>query len=630
MAADDRVWAEPSQDMMTSGKIDTRPGKVEEWIAALPLADTRESARRIFHALRDLNQAPLNDRHHFQIMELFREPVLYICSALQKHFVSHEFPLPPRQQKISALEREIQMATANGYKIIANNLVDIDTGHNTPLAASAIHRALRYLGRVLLNGYKTYSGAPEHVWKEIHQLYHYAELQNLHLVPVTDIENWFAARTNVVDIYKQILLLAMADPFHLKPEETEKVYIVLSAWTSHCRLSSINETAATGMFGVNLEDDEQPLPVTAAQAQMSGTWRILDIVGLTQTLRSLHESPHTLVRIVPGDARTAMSKDLLQHLMFSWGITPKRRSRRLDSSTKVIVTLGLSSTHYFATTTTAFFGAHQPRETLDLLAATRHSLFERCSVRPDRDAAKKKLPEFTSRSEFSGRAVEGLQVTERRVLSMKDFLNIENYDGAVPDIESIDEVAATPLFDSFECTTINESNEGTRLRWACLSWEGTNSPRMRVGELVSIRGLGGNGSLWIIGIIRWMKKTANAAFEFGIQFLSPAADAVAVRIKDDRTGQLGDYQRALLLPEIPAIDRPATLVMPALVFRKGMAALLNVGGFELEIILAAPLHSSQFFGQFHFTVIDGIDRQDKAQASKEIQSRDMDSIWDII
>lgn len=614
---------------MTSGTIDTRPGKVEEWIAALPLADTRESARLVFHALRDLNQAQLNDRHRYQILELLREPVLYICTALQQHFVSHEFPLPPRQQKISTLEREIQAAMASGYKIIANNLVDIDSGRNTPLAAGSLHRALRYLGRVLLNSYKTYAGAPANIWQEVHQLYHYAELQNLHLVPVTDIENWFAARTNVEDIYKQILLLAMADPFHLKPEESEKVYIVLSAWTAHCHLSPISASTPASMFGVNLEGDEQPLPITATQTQTPGTWRTLDTTGLSQTLRSLHESPNALVRVAPGDARTALSKDLLQYLMFSWGITPKRRSRRLQSTTRVIVTLGLSSTHYFAMTTAAYFSAQHPRETLDLLAATRNSLFERCPTRPDRDASSQKLPEFASKSEFSGRAVDGLQVTERRVLTMKDFLNIDDYDGDIPDIESIDEIAATPLFDSFECTTINESNEGTRLRWACLSWEGTNSPRMRVGELVSIRGLGGNGNLWIIGIIRWMKKTANAQFEFGIQFLSPAAEAVAIRLKDERTGQLGEYQRALLLPEIPAIDRPATLVMPALVFRTGAAAMLNIGGFEIEIIVGSPLHNSPFFGQFHFAVINNTARDRNAARAAESTSDEMDSVWEI-
>ena len=404
----------------------------------------------------------------------------------------------------------------------------------------------------------------------------------------------------------------------------------VSAWASCCQLTQATDTPAAGMFGVNLEADEPPRPLTVAQAQSPGSWRMLDATGLTQTLRGLNDSPNDLVRVIAGDTRTAMSKDLLQHLMFSWGIMPKRRSRRLKSSTKVIVTLGLSSTHYFASATAAYFGARQPREVLDLLAATRDALFSRCEVRPDQNPENKTLPEFSSRSEFSGRTVEGLQVTERRVLTMKDFLNIEGYDGNAPDIESANEIAATPLFDSYECTTVNESNEGTRLRWACLSWEGANSPRMRVGELVSIRGLGGDGSQWIIGIIRWMKKTANATFEFGIQFLAPAAEAVAIRINDDRNGQSGDYQRALLLPEMPVINRPASLITPALIFRKGVAARLNVGGYEIDIILATSLHNNAFFSQFHFSVINGIARDDYSTATDTMDETSLETVWELI
>lgn len=622
--------AAAAQEMITSGKIDTRPGKVEEWIAALPMADTGASARLVFHALRDLNQATLNDRQRFQILELLREPVLYIAGALQKHYLHQEFPLAPRQQKISGLERELQASMADGYKIIANNLVDLDSGYNTPLAAGAIHRALRYLGRVLLNCYKTYAGAPAQTWKEIHQLYHYAEIRHLHRVPVTDIENWFSSRTDVEDMYKQIVLLAMADPFHLTQEETERIHITLSAWTAHCRVTQTLDSRASGLFGVNLESDEPPRPVSTAQTQSSGVWRIIDAADLTQTLRSLHDSPHDPVRVVAGDARTAMSKTLLQHLMFSWGILPKRRSRRLSSATKVVVTLGLSSTHYFASASAALHGARQPKEALDLLAASREAIFSRCKLRPDRNPADKIKPEFTSRSEFSGRMVEGLQVTERRMLTMRDFLSVEGDAPPAYDAAVVDEIAATPLFDSYECTAVNESNEGTRLRWACLSWEGANAPRMRVGELVSIRGLGGDGTQWIIGVIRWMKKTADAAFEFGIQFLAPAAEAVALRVHAEHGDATGAYQRVLLLPEMPAINRPASLITPALICRRGMAAVLNIGGYELEIMLTTALLNNSYFSQFHFAVIDGAAPARDAAPRMATADNDPEAIWDLI
>ena len=624
--------------MTTTGKFDTRPAKVEEWIAALPLADVGESARLVLHALRDINHSNINDRHRFQILELFRDPTLYIANALQKLYIGQEFPLPPRKRGMNEMERDVLSELAQGYKVVVNNLVDKDTGLNTTLSATSIHRAIRYLGRVLITCYKSYSPAPENTWKEIHHLYYYAELRDLYHVPVNDMENWFAARTNIEDIYKQIILLAMADPYHLAQNETDKIDVVIGIWAPKCRLLDAGDSDnRSGMFGVNLDSDEQPRPVTAADMVNVDDWRILDTSGLTQIMRSLGESPDSSVRAVPEDARTAMTKEFLQHLMYSWGITPKRRSHRLPSNSKVVVTLGLSSTHHFAEMTAHFASTHNSKEIVDPLAETRESLFNQCKSPVNRQPDKKRLPEFSTRSEFDGKVAEGLHVSERRVLTMKDFLKVDEYHGDIPDLETADEIAATPLFDAFECETVNESNEGTRLRWACLAWEGANSPRMRVGELVSIRGLGMDGRQWIIGAIRWMKKTADSAFEFGVQFLSPAAQAVAICVRNLGGAKFGDYQRSLLLPAITSINRPATLITPALIFRQGDKVRLNIDGVELEVALITALHKGSFFGHYQFSVIDAVkdDEPDADDSNAENQADNVNtsadnSTWEII
>ena len=72
-----------------------------------------------------------------------------------------------------------------------------------------------------------------------------------------------------------------------------------------------------------------------------------------------------------------------------------------------------------------------------------------------------------------------------------------------------------------EWDVVNESAGGLRLRRA------TSRQAIAVGDVLGIRMMG--RPRWIVGVVRWITAGDGGAFEFGMQFVAPAARAVWVR-----------------------------------------------------------------------------------------------------
>ena len=96
--------------------------------------------------------------------------------------------------------------------------------------------------------------------------------------------------------------------------------------------------------------------------------------------------------------------------------------------------------------------------------------------------------------------------------------------------------------------------------------------------------------------------------------------------------QNSQYLRALLLPAIAAISRPATLLTPRLPFQEGNKVSINLNGQELRAILSRRQTSTGSFSQFEYRKLD----QQSAPAGSPVTAQerpgksgeeDFDSLW---
>src|SRR5690554_8008684 len=88
----------------------------------------------------------------------------------------------------------------------------------------------------------------------------------------------------------------------------------------------------------------------------------------------------------------------------------------------------------------------------------------------------------------------------------------------------------------------------------------------------------------------------------GIELIAPHCTPCAVKLLR-KTDDPSQYLRALLVPEVTAIDRPATLLTPRLPFQVNNKVMLLLGGQEKRAQLTSRLSSTGSYSQFEYQQI---------------------------
>lgn len=568
----------PCPDKSLDMAFDPHPVKVKEWIEHLPPINTGETARALYCALATLNRATLPVQHRCQILELFRTPVRQVTVALKKQYIGAAFPLSDQNLKDAHLARGLHSEMATGYKVALNNLITHQSSLFTAgKALLLLHHAMQYLIDALLTSYQIYTPCPNTVWRDIHQLYHYAEQKHIHESAIHTTEGAPIPHHSISDLYKQALLLSLANPYHLSQSEIGTVVVVLGQCASLSRLEPVSDnTNLAESFLIDPEKDEPTSSPTTKNHRLSKSCRALDTSPLMHHLRNTLSQQE-----IQTSQKTLLPNDLLFKLMSSWEAAPQRNFSRIDKNSVLVVAVGLSAIH------NAISGA---------------------STSPAQEAPKGKAC-------FTSRPVKGLygpeeswdkQAEEKEQLDVWNVVTQTAYfakqqEQQPASYKQASPPAATLPVATYECAVVNESANG-----ACLAWEGNKkSVKFKIGELIGIRiTTQGNLQEWGVAVIRWMKHVKNSRMEFGIQMIAPIAEPVTLSRYDTGKNAI-DQTAVLLLPEIKAINQPATLVVPAHIFSAGNKVIIKThsgkGGNMQTALLTEPLQNTGLFVQFRFT-----------------------------
>ena len=607
----------PEQSKPMSGSFDTRPREVETWVAALPMANTGESARRIFNALKEINRLSISTHDRFKVMEIFRTPVFHITSVLKKHYVTQNLPLSPKNQKIAELAIQLYSEMAMGYKtIVEEKLNSTFSKLSSKTLTYSIHRTIQYLSNVLLCSYQIYIQHPEHVWLQIHRLYLYAEENQLHNTQLkNNIRTENASESSISDIYKQTLLLALAGPYRLRQQVTESVFITLESMVSACQILPLSEANNEGYgFIINLNSDAAPGYFRDDGTVNPTFHRVID----TSKLTHLFEQPLPTAENSPVSIPDNVRKLLIQ----TWSGKSHRAFSRTTKSNETAITLGLSATHHY----------------IDEIV--RPLLSDNTQPCP---TATESIQPVDAESDSAEDAV----IDESANYTSTPVFGISNLDDHTPDVwdpdftyrannptfslSTVEENDTTlqkkaALYSPLSCKGINESAAGYCLL-GNLTY-GKDSQKVQVGELVGIRdNLVANSTQLSIGVIRRIKKWNNG-LELGIQKLAPCADAIATAAIA-KEGQQEKYQRSLVLPDLPAIDQQATIITHAwhCIDDQLMA---NVHGRFSRIKLTKQLESTGVFNQFEFSMIENNDTEPKKESGFITSEDEFEAVWKLI
>jgi len=348
----------PSFSARSYADVEIRPAKAKKWLSELPILNVIDSSHKVFSSLSTLNRMGIDDKDRLVLLELYTDPVHMLSQEMQKSFIGLPLPLSDRNKMSAERNRQFAMEMAYGYKRIILNAFQAEK--NKPKEklmaemALPIQRAIRYLSEILLRSYQFYATCPQGIWQEIHTLYRYAESLDLIDVAVDDPLNRAVARSSISHVYKQALLVDLSDPFHLPVRIIQMIHQYLDRWASFAQLTEA-ATVDTGecRFLIDQKSDRASHAFSAdVQITAPDQYRLLNTIELA---RVIHAQLSVLKANQPLDTEgldvsffDEGGQELLQRLISSWGLIPRRHFLRSDKQgSKLEVATGVDSINYW-------------------------------------------------------------------------------------------------------------------------------------------------------------------------------------------------------------------------------------------------------------------------------------------
>ena len=497
----DNLFLLPKRHGLSRSENEFSRKKIKRWVDDLPLGNIARVSHELYGKLERLNRINIPPLDRFEILQLLQTPLSFILDTLKRDCTKGATPLSTKSRLIADMRLEIMIQIVIAYKVVLAQFHDDSiTGfllhRNT--RSEALRNALYYLGEILLHSYIIYQPSLNYVWKELHGIYYYSVSNELHLGKQIVTDKGRSERLNIDDLYKQILLLALANPNALLRGEVEKVCAALAQWITSVELVSVKDPVwAKSFFLIDAQIDAMPCaPNLCQKDKIDIGWALItdNLVKLLEEEAKAEEAAHQQSKkLRPADA---VSDRLLNKLKSAW--TQEIRSREVRSHTSGLVELvcGL--------------------EPLYLLHGG-----ERLSN------ANEMAPEprpFSSNSGYTHIGSVALDNDEVLIEVDPGVLQGRNTDkdtAALPEIQNIS-------VGRKECITTNKSENGYYLNWPENGENGTH-----VGELVGVSPMNNkdSGVDVNLGVIRWMHVERPGFIGMGIELLNGFAEPIILQRK---------------------------------------------------------------------------------------------------
>lgn len=566
----------PSQPRLSF--CEATPRDLKRWIAGLPKANIGETARQLYQGLGELNQLLTPSDNRLHLLELLRPEVYFVCQHLERHFLHQAIMLDERSRKISNLCQALQSHLAIGYKQIVLRIAPKYSKDRAALLGLALQRATHALTGQLVRATQLYSPPPEHLWFELHQLYRTACQLQLQQRRVHDDLASLTTELSLEQTYIAALLLGSARCNQLRQNQIARLAEVLEPWSALLKLHP--GTPDDGLFAISAELDVGPRYRSMFRSEQRAGLLGFDPQPLVNTLEAhlLHQDTSK-----PLPVPTGLSFDTLQHLHATWGEAAERSFQRTVGQGNLTVCVGMSALHFY-------LGGERSFSDMLKHPGARAANFSHAVAEGEKDSWS--------------------QAFDAAPQNNEQFLPYEEiqYDHLGEDESSAD---AAPHYPTYALPVINHSPGGY-----CLGWPKEVPAELQSGEMLGIQDSVSLG--WSIAVIRWIRQVRGGGTQMGIELVAPHAQPCGlqlVRSRDDHS----QYLRGLLLPEISAIDVPATLLAPRLPFQEGSKVLINTHGEEHRAGLNRRVASTHSFNQFAYRSLEA--------AQNGGSEEDFDSLW---
>lgn len=479
----------------------------EYWLSQLQFTNIRSAQEEILDRLGQLNRCAVSGAGRLEILEALRETVSFVQSEYRKKLAGKPLPLSEDEKSVLAGLMTLWNGMAVGYQrcLLATGEGETIVSHK----ALICQRLLRYVGVQILEYVLACMEIPSESWREVNRVYAHAEASGIAASPVEDFLSGHNP-SSCKNIYVQVLLAHLANPYELPRSQIQCLSHWLDAWSDMVTVGRSLPSKGEGAppLAVDLATDD------GAQAAANLAWRdsvrYLDLSRISKDLRvkiTLLQQGQTPQSLGLGDDSPQPGcGQLLAYLHRSWceGQIP-RFLERSNTNRRVQVCFGQIHIHYFISGK-AF--SQPKKKSKDLSEQQRKEIaaFGHVVSRTGKVSALQ-----------AGFTQESWQVVDRSALGMR---------------------------------LLRQGGEGTRV-----------NPNQLIGIDPA------DGSPFVMGVVRWLVVLHGGELKAGIRTFPGAPQAVAVRPTGLNVKESEKYVQAFLLPHVPALQIPGSLVLPAGWFR---------------------------------------------------------------
>ena len=478
-----------------------------DWLSAQPLANPAQAQALLLRQLNLLNGFATAPAERLKILELLRDPIAFAQTESARKFAGRPLPLAPAEQAGMDANRTLWQAVQTGYLHCLAACLE-GSADVRPHAALIAQRAISALRAELLDIYRAPTDPPASLWQALHRVFATAENLDALAHPVNDSLQTEHPASSVAAAYAQTLLLHRASPYELSGRQLMQVERWLHRWGG--KVAVLKAPPAEPRVPPLLVDLAADTPEAPAAGEQ-GPLRWLDLSDLSRSVkrRIAHlqkgESPASLG--LGEDCVQPSCENLLRHLYQQWfkGGAARLHPRHAVSGTCRLVT-GLEAIHYYLSG--KIFRQPGQGGAMTKTQADEIATFGRVATRHEDDYSR----------------MQGFMVEAWRVL--------------------------------------DESATGFRLMRPLVQAGG----RIGGGQMVAIMPDGSRG--FLLAVARWSRLTGGAELQAGIQIMPGAPRTVALR-GTGLTAVNEKYRPGFMLPAVPALQYPESVIVPAGWFRAG-------------------------------------------------------------
>lgn len=545
----------PATNLDKAELLSPPPDQLAAWLDALNLVNAEDSSAQVIQALTSYNQCDMDSPERLSALGQFVPVVVQLVDTLRSSYRGSGFPLASKQQVRADLVSRLIGEMSAGYKIIVVMASRSGDGIYNDVLVQSIFLAIHYLGEKILAAYLVYMPVEKNSWHELYQLYLFAEQHEL-TREAPEIQGLgFPEKTTIGLVFKRIVMLSLANPYHLMEGDAVSVYRNLLDWGVYVSLTPLKDAVSVeGKFYLDLATGSPPGFASGHTSHTPGNGRVIDVGRIVEGIGGLIKSISDKADDNSVSLKDRMNRDMLVRLQSVWGGRAEREFDRAPHNAMVTLAAGLTASHYLIGGEQVF----QPEKNEASLRKTGGIDTSGLSLAPLGD-------ESWRNAEEAERIEQG--VVEHRV---------SRFDPDAAQKDTWDKVHShkvlankknepdAPVFQLQQWHVVNTSKHGEGL--LC---DDPTGIRIRVGDVVALRRA--DAEPWGLAVVRWFGMTQEKKLESGLMNIPGKVQAVGTRAVGG-TGEGGEYFRGMLIKDSGKTD---TLLVPAMIYDLGTELLIS-------------------------------------------------------